>query len=200
MRKPHNQTYQQRYFPVEEFTGDLGAELRTLLGEREAPTILASSNRATQLIAAQSAQLAELAERGVLEPNRHVPLARLLTECYDQQGKCERIKNFPYPRQFATINLFFIRLFVWLLPFGLVGEFRDLGAGRIWLTIPFSYAVAWVFNAMERVGEATENPFEAGANEVPITALSRTIEIDLREMLGEQHGLEPLAPVNDILM
>ena len=53
---------------------------------------------------------------------------------------------------------------------------------------------------MERIGEATENPFEGSANDVPITAITRTIEIDLREMLGEAHGLKPLQPVNEILL
>lgn len=53
---------------------------------------------------------------------------------------------------------------------------------------------------MERIGEASENPFEGGANDVPVTAITRTIEIDLREMLGEQDIPEPLKPVNQILM
>ncbi len=41
----------------------------------------------------------------------------LLVNLYDQQGKCERIKNFPYPRQFATINQMFIRCFIIIDPF-----------------------------------------------------------------------------------
>jgi putative membrane protein len=53
---------------------------------------------------------------------------------------------------------------------------------------------------MERVGEATENPFEGSANDVPISALSRTIEIDLREMLDETDLPPALQPVNKILM
>jgi ion channel-forming bestrophin family protein len=70
----------------------------------------------------------------------------------------------------------------------------------VWLNIPFSLIVAWVFMSLERVGEATENPFEGSANDVPITALSRTIEIDLREMLNEKELPPPLTPVNNILM
>lgn len=56
--------------------------------------------------------------------------------------------------------------------------------------------VGAAFVALERVGESTENPFEGRANDVPITALSRTIEIDLRELLGESDVPPPLAPVN----
>ena len=45
-----------------------------------------------------------------------------------------------------------------------------------------SVIISWVFHTMEKIGESPENPFECSANDVPITALSRTIEIDLREM------------------
>jgi putative membrane protein len=53
---------------------------------------------------------------------------------------------------------------------------------------------------MEKIGEATENPFEGSSNDVPMAAISRSIEIDLREMLGETDLPEPLKPVNNILM
>jgi ion channel-forming bestrophin family protein len=70
----------------------------------------------------------------------------------------------------------------------------------VWLAIPFSVIVGWIFVVLEAVGQASENPFEGSANDVPITALSRTIEIDLREMLGERDLPPPLTPVNNILM
>lgn len=75
-----------------------------------------------------------------------------------------------------------------------------MGTAAVWLTIPFSVIVTWLFLALEKVGESTENPFEGNANDVPITALSRTIEIDLRQLLGEQQVPAPLAPVNAILL
>lgn len=39
---------------------------------------------------------------------------------------------------------------------------------------------------MDKIGESTENPFGSNANDVPITTISRGIEIDLREMLDEK--------------
>jgi putative membrane protein len=53
---------------------------------------------------------------------------------------------------------------------------------------------------MEKIGEASESPFEGSANDVPITAISRTIEIDLREMLGDTDIPAPLKPQNNILI
>jgi putative membrane protein len=73
-----------------------------------------------------------------------------------------------------------------------------MGPWQGWLTIPAAFLIGWVFNAMDRIGEATENPFEGNANDTPITTLSRTIEIDLRELLGEANIPSPLAAQDNI--
>lgn len=197
--KSYNKEY-TRFYRVDEWESNLEETLRPFLSEEELRYILQKKNRATQLISLQSKHLTSLKTQGALEPLNYVEIENLLANLYEQQGKCERIKNFPYPRQFASINLFFIRLFVCMVPFGLLQEFQKIGDEYVWLNIPFSLIVTWVFSSMERVGESTENPFEGGANDVPITALSRTIEIDLREMLDETELAPALTPVNNILM
>jgi putative membrane protein len=195
-----NADYRQRTYRVAEQEGDVLKELAPLLSAADLAALDGVANRATHLVALQSRQLAALAAGGAIEANRHVALQRLLQDCYDLQGQCERIKNFPYPRQFATVNHFFVRIFMWLLPLGVLHEFDQLGSGVIWLSIPFSFVVGWVFNALDRVGQSTESPFEGSPNDVPITTLARTIEIDLRQMLGETEVPRPLEPVNQILM
>ena len=197
--KPYNKEY-ARFYKVPERESNLPEELKSFLSETEHGYILSKKNRATQLISLQSTQLRELNELGLIDNFRHVEMENMLKDFYEQQGKCERIKNFPYPRQFASINLFFIRLLVFLIPFGILNEFAKIGEYQVWLTIPFSAMIGWVFNSMERVGESTENPFEGGANDVPISSLSRTIEIDLRDMFDETDLPAPLAAINNIQM
>ncbi|TGE13834.1 bestrophin family protein [Hymenobacter elongatus] len=199
MTQAANAEYSQLY-RVTERDGSLADELQRYLTPADAAYVLSKKNRATHLLGLQSKQLKELADNDHLEMFRYFELVRQLTALYEQQGKCERLKNFPYPRQFATINLFFARLFVCLVPFGMLQEFEKLGGHFVWLTIPFSMLVSWIFLTMERIGESTENPFEGGANDVPITALARTIEIDLRELLDEADVPAALQPVNNILM
>ena len=174
-----------RFFQIYEWHSKLEDELKPFLNEQELKDILSKKNRATHIINLQSLELKNQKAAGKIDPLDYVELENQLVQLYEHQGKCERIKNFPYPRQFATINQMFMRLFASLIPFGMLNEFQKLGDHMVWLTIPFSVVVAWIFLAMEKVGENTENPFEGNANDVPITALSRTIEIDLREMLGE---------------
>ena len=53
---------------------------------------------------------------------------------------------------------------------------------------------------MESVGDGSEDPFEGFITDVPMTALCRIIEIDLREMLMEADIPEQVKPVNNILM
>lgn len=191
--------YRKRY-SVPEWENKLEDELQAYLSQEDLQYVLRKKNRATQLISLQSRQLKKLKTEGKIDPLDYVELENLLVNLYDQQGKCERIKNFPYPRQFSSINLFFIWLLVILLPLGMLNEFQKAGPNCVWFTIPFSMLVSWVFTSMERVGEATANPFEGGANDVPMAALSRTIEIDLREMLDEQELPPPVTAVNHILM
>ncbi len=199
MIKVYNREY-RKWYTVDEVENKLEDALTGVMAPAENSRVLSKSNVATQIIVEQSRDLRELLDQGLIEDFRHMELEKLLVDLYAQQGKCERIKNFPYPRQFGTLNLMFTKLFTLLVPFGMLGEFAKLGDGLIWLTVPFSALVAWVFNMMEKIGESTENPFEGSANDVPITAMTRTIEIDLREMLDEKDIPAPLKPQNNILM
>jgi ion channel-forming bestrophin family protein len=198
-QKFHNQGF-HRQVAIAEWSGTLDDALTGYLAEDERNYVLTKKNRATQLIALQSKHLAELRQNGQIEPLEYVEMEKRLADLYDQQGRCERIKNFPYPRQFASTALYFVWIFVVMLPFGMLNEFREMGDNFVWLTVPFSVLVSWVFVFMDRIGEATENPFEGGPNDVPITALSRTIEIDLRDMLDESNLPVPLVAINDILL
>jgi putative membrane protein len=53
---------------------------------------------------------------------------------------------------------------------------------------------------MELVGDYSENPFEGLGNDIPMLALCRTIEIDLREMLGESELPPKIEPKRGVLM
>ncbi len=203
MTRPANVEYAKLYV-VPEYTTPLAAELATYLAPAEQATILATKNRASQLMAAQSAALNALADR--LTELQLMQLQTAITTFYDLQGRAERIKNFPYPRNFSSISTILLYIFVLLLPFGLIKEFNEIGNGTfmegysVWLNVPFALMLTWVFVALDIVGDSSANPFEGGANDVPISNISRTIEIDMREMLGQTQLPPAIVPMNDILM
>lgn len=80
-----------------------------------------------------------------------------------------------------------------LFPFGLLQKFDKLNdmisgpmrGNMVWLAIPFSVIVSWMYTSLAQVGESTENPFEGSANDVPISTLCAALERDPRLMLGE---------------
>ncbi|MES2459356.1 MAG: bestrophin family ion channel, partial [Armatimonadota bacterium] len=103
-------------------------------------------------------------------------------------------------RQYALFSNAFVKLFLFLVPFGLMREMAQLGREASWLVIPFSLLIAWVFYTMEQIGESSEDPFDGGVNDVPLSAICRNIEVDLREMLGETNLPSRLQPVENVLL
>lgn len=185
-----------------ELDSSLENDLEPYISSNDLEYVLDKSNKQTALLYLQSHHLKKLKEKGVIWEFSFLELEGLLQEMFTLQGKSERIKNFPYPRHFATLNHFFMWIFVLLLPLALVPQFAEIGLeiqesspliGKlfVWFTIPFYVIVAWVFHTMERIGRTGENPFEGTANDVPISTIARGIEIDLRQNLGESNEVIP---------
>lgn len=175
------------------------SELEPFINKAELDALIQHKNTATQIIDRQSQDFASLRKKGIIDDFRHIALQDLLTEFYTLQGKAERIKKFPLPRQYASGSFFFVVIFIFLLPLGMVSEFDKLGEFGIWLSIPFTVLVGWVYVMMELIGDYSENPFEGLANDIPMLSLCRTIEIDLREMLGEEDLPPPIQSKHGIL-
>ncbi len=179
-----------------EFDANLEEDLKPYVSESDLRDVLGKNNKQTALLYQQSHHLRKLKEQGIIWEFSFLELEAVLQELFTLQGKSERIKNFPYPRHFATLNHFFMWIFVLLLPLALIPQFAEIGNGLkeyqpligdlfVWFCIPFYVIVAWVFHTMERIGRTGENPFEGTANDVPISTIARGIEIDLRQNLGE---------------
>jgi len=197
----HKTNLEWDYRPPER-DSTLEVDLKPYIDEPDFEYVMSKNNKQTALIYLQSHHLRKLKERGVVWEFSFLKLEAVLQELVSLQGKSERIKNFPYPRHFATLNHLFMWLLVLLLPLGLAPQFADIGdkfveshplAGElfVWLSIPFYVVVAWTFHTMERVGRTGENPFEGTVNDVPISTIARGIEIDLRQNLGESREAIP---------
>jgi putative membrane protein len=166
----------------------------------EAHLLKDKKNAATQILDLQSQDLSSLRQQGILSDYRFAKLQELVHRLFDEQGKSERIKGFPFPRQYATGSYYFIGIFILLLPFGMLTEFEKLAQELIWLTVPFVTLVGWVFVLMELIGDYSENPFEGLPNDVPLKSICRTIEIDLLQMIGEEEIPPKIKDHKGILM
>ena len=170
------------------------------LAKEEALNLEGFNNKATQLLDHQSKVVQLLYERKAINWMQQIDLQGIINNFYDDQGRAERIKNFPFPRQFASFSFVFTCIFVFLLPFGIVGEFNKLGPEFVWLTVPVGVIIGWIYVVMEMIGDYSENPFEGLYNDIPMLTMCRTIEIDLLQMLGEKDVPKPIQPKEGSLL
>lgn len=192
----------QLYIPnvCENYNTTLDKELIKFLSNAEVQQIEAKANRATQILKLQSVRLQELCDQEYFEDFRHMEFHQLITAFYTDQGKAERIKNFPFPRQYASTALWLTFLFCLLVPFGLLDVFKNYQSFSFWVCPIISAMIIWIFFLMEKIGDYSENPFEGTYNDVPITSIARGIEIDLREMIDDENIPEAVKETNGFLM
>lgn len=176
------------------------SELRSFLSEVEYNRLVGYANTATQIINEQSRDLSALRAKGLIDDFRHMELAGLLKSFYTLQGKNERIKKFPLPRQYASMSRIFVGIFVALLPFSMLPTLVESGLWGGGTAILIAILIGWIYVMMEIVGDYSENPFQGMANDIPMMSLCRVIEIDMREMLGETELPPQIEAKNGILM
>jgi ion channel-forming bestrophin family protein len=111
---------------------------------------------------------------------------------------CVRLKEIPIPRQYS----FFTRLIVWffiiVLPFSFVDSLGNADPDVSWMVIPITILMAFVFGIIERTGAVNEDPYANRITGIPLEAITRTVERDLREILDETGLPEPVAVVDGI--
>lgn len=182
-----------------EYSDEKFERLDKYISAEDLQYIKSKGNKASHLLSLQSKDLKDLKLAGLIEDFRHMELENMVKEFYMLQGKSERIKNFPFPRQYSSANFFFIFIFLTMLPFSMLNVFQNLQPEwMVWLSIPFSALASWIFWFMEAIGEYSENPFEGLYNDVPISQMATGIEIDIRQMLDEDDLPDPVQPIGDM--
>jgi len=166
--------------------------IKQYLDSDEYDTLINSNNIPTQLVKNQSIDLRTEFEKGLLSDFQYVQINSTLNQLYDIQGGCERIKNTVFPRLYSYYTTAFTVVFAILLIVSLVDEFD-------WQIALVRILVAYVFLVLNELGISLKNPFENQYDDTPMSSLCRTIEIDLKEMIGEPHDLKPLKAEKGIL-
>jgi putative membrane protein len=169
-------------------------ELKPFLSDSEFQELDKAVNKATLLNHRQSLRLSELNKSGWIKQQAYVyGLMGSIKEFFAAQGRCERIKTTPLPRQYGFFTKTFVWIFVLLLPFGLA---QHLG----WGAFPTYVVLATIFTLTERIGSRTEEPFERKLEDIPMSSICRNIEIDLRQQLGESSVPPSIGPKDGVLM
>ena len=193
--------------PTPESQSVLKDELKTYLSDAEFQKVVAHrGDKEAFILHLQYETIGDLYNKKLISEFIAIVLTGALDDLAGLQGALKRIKNYPYARNYYSIAVILVAVFVGLVPFSLFPYAQELGKSAgiehwtAWLNVPFSVIVGWVFVSLEKVGENSSNPFEGGANDVPISSIARRIEIEMRLMLGEQTDLKPLEAKYDILL
>ena len=168
-------------------------ELAAWLSPEECATLADAKNKATQLLTHQAAKLRELREKKMIDEWRFFPLLGTIGQLFDAQGSAEELDNTPLMRHYAYFTTAFVWIFVVLLPFGFASILT-------WSTLPLVILISTVFTMLDRAGTFTEDPFANEMNDVPLSAICRDIEIDMKQQVGMEPVPLRLFPRNGILM
>lgn len=170
----------RRQSPFPELEGSLHSDLvRYLRAQRNVPA---------GMLFVMGRMLKKMYDQGRLDSYRFTAIDRSLTDLCNIQGACERIKNTPLPRQYEFFPRVLVGMYCVLLPFGLV-------EGLEMLTPLASTLVSFIFIALETIGGEIESPFENTVHDTPMSTLTRAIEVNLRQNLGDERLPGDVQPV-----
>jgi len=168
------------------------AEIRKVVSAEECERLVGDKNVSLALQRSMSAMSLEARQRGWLSDWEWQAIDGSLCALMDSQGGAERIKNTPMPKQYDFFPTLFVQIYCLMLPIGMV---ESLG----WFTPLGSTLVGFMFLALDKIGRDLENPFENNIYDVAMTAITTTIETNLRQMLGEKELPSAPAAVDGIL-
>jgi len=171
-------------------------ELAPFLSASELSELRAYANKATRLNQAQGERLTQSLGTDISQQLLLIQLDSTLTRLLDVQGGCERIKNTVFPDEVRFIS----RALVWFSTIAIPIAFLRSGTDAAAFELLAVIAICLSFMIVEQLGSSLKNPFENQDNDIPMTALCRSIEIDLRQQLGETKIPPPIEPIDGVLM
>jgi putative membrane protein len=167
-------------------------DVQAMLSSAEIDVLRLQDNCPNAILQSQMVCLREAFQSGYVDPHRLLAIEGTLSRLCDSMGKCERIKNTVFPVHFSFLISLIAWVFLFLLPSGLVADID-------WFAVPVAIVIASVFLLIERLAKHLQDPFANRMSDTPMLALSRTIEINLRQQLHEADVPEKLQPVDGVL-
>lgn len=163
------------------------------LPAEEITQLEATANPPDALLARMTGVLLAARREGGLDSITYTALSTQLDHLTAIQGACERIRHTALPFAYTLLLHRTAHLFCMLLPFGVV---HSLGYATPLLTA----LVAYTFFGLDALGDELEEPFGSAQNDLPLDAITRTIEIDLAGYRALPDVPSPLRPVDFVLL
>lgn len=161
------------------------ANLENYLANEDFTHLEKFGNKPLALIQLHARDINDLVQKNNLNPNKHVQLDNTLVRLCDSMGKAERINNTVFPPKYRMILRWTIFLFVILLSV-------SLGAQSLAIEIPLLLLFSLVFFLLENSAYHLQDPFRNRPSDTAVSSIARTIEINIKQLLGEKDVPSPL--------
>jgi len=165
-------------------------EYESYLSQNEIEEINRHSNKHNAILSFQAKDLDELYQVNSIDGFKFMELNKMIVTFCDDMGKSERIKNTVFP---TTYN-YYSKAFIWIFIYSVTMTIGN--AIGIW-SIIFGTLVGYIFFTIQSIGQTLLNPFQDIRTGIPLSQITRTIEINLLEMLDEENIPEPIMSVDD---
>lgn len=163
------------------------------LSKEEQEEVSKNKNIPNAILVDHSLDIKDAKHRDMINDFGQLRLDEIVMRLTDCMGKCERIKNTVFPTPYTKIVHFIIYVFSVSLTLGIKD---NIG----FIEIPVTIIISMVFFALERIAIILQDPFENNPSDIPVTAIARNIEIDLKQMIGDTNVPQPINPVRNFLM
>ena len=160
------------------------------ISQQELEKLKSQSNIHNAILNVQSLELEVLFRDNWIDGFRFIELNKMLIRFSDEMGKSERIKNTVFP---PTYN-FYTRVFIWVMMISTTFVVADMVGA--W-SILYGALVGYIFIVIHHIGQTLLNPFENVPSGISLDQITRTIEINLLESLGESEIPEPIKIVDN---
>lgn len=166
---------------------DPWADIEKYLEADDIEKLRQSQNLPDALLRLMGRKLGSCRHKNLLSDFLIQSLDEHITSMAGVQAACERIQNTPVPFAYTLLVQRTAYLYCFILPFGIV-------ASQGLLTPLFCAIVAYTFFGLDALSEELEEPFGLSANDLALSAMSRSVEINLLESLGETDLPELIKP------
>ena len=148
-----------------------------LISEEDLIEIKKHKNKPLALLQLNASDIKQLKETNQLDVFSQLQLDNTLVRLCDAQGKAERIKTTVFP---VTYRLF-LHAIIYLFVVTLAIALRIDGLFEIPLLVTISSA----FFLLEKTATHMQDPFENRPTDTAMTAIAKTIEINIKQLLKE---------------
>lgn len=178
----------------EEWQNTVGKHLK----EEDFEHVMSKTNRATHLGMTMGFAIKELNAHETMDTFSYIQMDDTLTRITDLQGRAERIKDTPLPVPYDYYTMSFLAVFVFFFPFAFIDKFMAFEAA--WPIIPITVVISWIFYQIYVIGRVMSKPFASWKTDVAMNSICTTIEIDLKEVIGDSDIPEMVKPKGGALM